>query len=252
MKFFRRFLLVPAAIMVLLCELFLLIGLILYIIGWPYGQRIQRSNSYNGLWDDNGPSLFYYILIIIMTLILMIILPFTLIPLWKGYISRWSAAFAFPWAWWILWVLTNVLYGTIRFIPLDCGSDGYNPQYISYGNFNFNNTYPNGNTIGGVLFNGTLVNGTLAYNTTLSNSTYFAEADYTKYCRGGKIIYAGTLILMFATGITMGYIIWLLQEVLFQGTRKVHKRAKGRDAKVAVARGPVERVETVETTTTTY
>jgi len=249
MKFFRRFLLVPAAVMVLLCELFLLIGLILYIIGWPYGQRIQSRNSYNGLWDDNGPSLFYYILIIIMTLILMLILPFTLIPLWKGYVSRWSAAFAFPWAWWILWVLTNVLYGSIRFIPLDCGADAYNPQYIAYGNFN--NTVPTGQT-GGININGTIFNATTTYTTTFSNSTYFAEADYTKYCRGGKIIYAGTIILMFAVGLVMGYVIWLLQEVLFQGTRKVHKRAKGRDAKVAVARGPVERVETVETTTTSY
>eukprot|EP01088_Endostelium_zonatum_P009353 TRINITY_DN22566_c0_g1_i1.p1 TRINITY_DN22566_c0_g1~~TRINITY_DN22566_c0_g1_i1.p1 ORF type:complete len:221 (-),score=18.57 TRINITY_DN22566_c0_g1_i1:197-859(-) len=220
MKFFRRFLLVPAAVMVLICELFLLIGLILYVIGWPYGQRIQSRNDYNGLWDDNGPSLFYYILIIILTLVLMITLPLTLIPIWKGYVSRWSAAFAFPWAWWILWVLTNVLYGTIRFIPLNCSDNGYN---VNYGYFPDN-----------------------------GNSTIYGYADYTKYCRGGKIIYAGTLILMFAAGITMGYIIWLLQEVLFQGTRKVHKRAKGRDAKVAVARGPVERVETVETTTTTY
>jgi len=201
MKFFRRFILVPSVVAVILLEVFYFIGLALWLIGWPVSDRIDDSNNYNGLWDDNAPARFYYILVAVLIIINMIMLPLTLIPFWKGYISRWSTALTFPLALWILAVLTNVLYATVRFIPLNCGN----------------------------------------------TAQLMSEQDYNNadYCRGSKIIFSGTLVLMFTAGICAGYLTWLLQEVLFQGTRKVHKRAKGRDAKIAtVERGTVVR-ETV-------
>jgi len=197
MKFFRRFLLVPASVAVLLLEFFFFAGLVLWLVGWPYAHRLQTSNDYDGLWDDNGPALFYYITLTVLVLANMILLPLTLIPIWKGYISRWSIAATVPLTLWILALLTNILYAMIRFIPLGCAGLPNDHSNLNYEDF---------------------------------------DVDSTEYCRGSKIVWAGTVVLMFTAAFCAGYLIWLLQETLFQGIRKVHKRAKGRDAKLETVR----------------
>jgi len=215
MKFFRRFLLVPAAVAVVLVEIFYFIGLVLWVIGWPYGQRLQSDNNYNGLWDDNAPAIFYFVLLAVLVLGSMVLLPLTLIPFWKGYISRWAITGLIPGTLWILYLLTNVLYATVRFIPLDCSD------------------LSNGNT-----------------NATPGNVGN--DDRYDKFCIGSKIIFSSTMVWMFTAAVCIGYLMWLLQESLFQGIRTVHKRAKGRDAKMeTVRRAPVE-VERETVTTAGY
>eukprot|EP01088_Endostelium_zonatum_P001138 TRINITY_DN1142_c0_g1_i1.p1 TRINITY_DN1142_c0_g1~~TRINITY_DN1142_c0_g1_i1.p1 ORF type:complete len:198 (-),score=33.52 TRINITY_DN1142_c0_g1_i1:167-760(-) len=188
MKYFRRWLLIPSIVAVILLEFFWFASLVLWIVGWAYGQRIQSYNHYNGLWDDNGPAIFYYVLNIVLILVAMLLLPVTLIPFWKGYVSRWSSSALFPIVLWIIALSTNTLYGTIRFISVQC-QDAYN-----------------------------------------------FRADYTRYCRGSKLIFSSSFLLIFVGGLTAGYLIWLLQETIFQGIRKVHKRGKQRDAKLATVR----------------
>jgi len=201
MKWFRRFLLLPSIVALVLIELLYAAGLVLWLFGWPYAERIQSNNDYDGLWDDNGPALFYYITLTVCVLINMILLPLTLIPWWKGYVSRWSIALILPYTLWIIALLTNILYATVRFISLDCSSQDQN------------------------------ITGT--------------NTNFERYCYGSKVMFASSIVLMFASGICAGFLVWLLQEMLFQGIRKVHKRGKSRDAKLeTVNRGPVYR-ETV-------
>jgi len=200
MKWFRRFLIIPSIAALLLIETLYLAGLVLWLFGWPYAERIQSSNDFDGLWDDNGPAIFYYVTLTVVVLITMVLLPFTLIPFWKGYIARWAVALILPYTLFTIALLTNSLYATVRFITLDCDD------------------YENVNLPG---------------------------VDLERFCYGSKVIFSASVVLIFTAGICAGYLVWLLQESIFQAARKVHKRGKSRDAKLeTVRRGPIER-ETV-------
>eukprot|EP01088_Endostelium_zonatum_P007673 TRINITY_DN20026_c0_g1_i1.p1 TRINITY_DN20026_c0_g1~~TRINITY_DN20026_c0_g1_i1.p1 ORF type:complete len:226 (-),score=26.88 TRINITY_DN20026_c0_g1_i1:121-798(-) len=221
MKFWRRFLEIPATFSIILLEILYLIGLILWIIGWPYSRRLQNNDN-DGLWDDDDVAILYFCIIIVVTLLTMAILPLTALPFWKGYISRWSITALIPLILWLEAWLTNILLGLIRFIPYNCGNDPENGDSSYY-----------------------------VLGTSENAPNYGNGVDHqTQYCRGSKIIVASTIILMATAGFTALYLIWLLQEILFQGARKVHKRAKQRDAKIVTSGAGVVGTETRETITT--
>jgi len=230
MKFWRRFLEVPALIFIILLEFLFFVGLILWIIGWPYSRRLQ-NNSNQGLWDDASVAILYFCIVIVVTLLTMALLPITAIPFWKGYISRWAISALLPLLLWLECWLTNILLGIIRFITYNCSGDptsGDNRYYQATSSEFF-------------------------YDASSSDSPYYGEGvdNQAAYCKGSKIIIASTIILMATAGLAALYIIWLLQEILFQGARKVHKRAKQRDAKIVTAGAGIVGDETTTTTTTT-
>eukprot|EP00494_Astrolonche_serrata_P027843 UN28108 len=108
MKFWRRFLEIPATFSIILLEILYLIGLILWIIGWPYSRRLQNNDN-DGLWDDDDVAILYFCIIIVVTLLTMAILPLTALPFWKGYIFRWSITALIPL---ILWLEAWLTYLT--------------------------------------------------------------------------------------------------------------------------------------------
>jgi len=229
MKFWRRFLEVPALVFIILLEFLFFVGLILWIIGWPYSRRLQ--NNYNpGLWDSSAPAILYFCIVIVVTLLTMALLPITAIPFWKGYISRWAISALLPLLLWLECWLTNILLGIIRFITYRCGGDPHtgdtNYYQATSSEFFFDSS---------------------------SDAPYYGTGvdNQVPYCRGSKIIISATIILMATAGLAALYIIWLLQEILFQGARKVHKRAKQRDAKIVTAGAGIAGAEQTTTTTTT-
>eukprot|EP01089_Gocevia_fonbrunei_P019278 TRINITY_DN677_c0_g1_i1.p1 TRINITY_DN677_c0_g1~~TRINITY_DN677_c0_g1_i1.p1 ORF type:complete len:165 (-),score=7.12 TRINITY_DN677_c0_g1_i1:35-529(-) len=129
MRWYRPILLLPASCFLIVIEIFLALSLALWIIGWPVASRLQSFTNNDGLWDDNSVSIYFYVIVTVMTLMLMLCLLGSIFPFCGGFIARWMTVAAITFGLVNLVLVAQTSYLTVRFIGIGNCDNTIHPGY---------------------------------------------------------------------------------------------------------------------------
>eukprot|EP01089_Gocevia_fonbrunei_P007472 TRINITY_DN1861_c0_g1_i2.p1 TRINITY_DN1861_c0_g1~~TRINITY_DN1861_c0_g1_i2.p1 ORF type:complete len:238 (-),score=29.75 TRINITY_DN1861_c0_g1_i2:90-755(-) len=112
---------VTHSVALFIIEVFFGLSLIVWIVGWPLATRLESNNELNGTVDDNTVSIFYFVFVIMLSAIIMFLLLGSLLPHWKGYITRWAMLSVIVFSFINLCMLANTMYLTVGYVGFkDC------------------------------------------------------------------------------------------------------------------------------------